>query len=598
VADGGGGASSSSPPQAASDGEHGSDPTAPGMSGAVATRPRLEVHVALADKSDTSWTLHAVSKRGWTTQVEGDGSASVTLRDVPTGPLWILAVPAPSALVAARRLVEVRSTGAVEATLGLPLGGHLHGRVRTAKAPLPGAWVELAAVHPPARPAWAGELDRVEQASLRAETDAEGRFSLPGVPLATFIAQARHFDHVPKIVRDVVFAESGARKHLEFVLEAGVRLKGVILDREGQPFGGVRVHILRETRPSTFARDSWVATAPDGAFLSPALASAPHYIVKLQTMDRGVVCALEHKLAVAPGVKGVIDVGALSPIGTLTRFRLPADRPQKAYTLVASVIARAAGNTRTMVVANVAFDDEGTVVVAGLPLGKVSWSVLADLRDGRDVSVGSGELTLTRKEQEFALPLDPAVDGSAYHPPPVVNAPRTGPSPLDVLLLRRGAVVYATQAQADGSRVSMPRRLEAGAYELIIRQGGRVGRFPFEMPGAAPIDLHAGHEGRTVPVRLTRGDEPLAGARISILGFDRRGQARGVRALKVTTAADGTVTLIGIPAWSKEITLAVVDPETGKGGVYVVSLQGQDGIHIDPTRRGHEGGCCDAAHPK
>lgn len=569
----------------------------PKLLGPAATVSQLAVHIEAPGGSPVRWHLSAGTMSGWSAKMEGAGSNEVLLRDVPAELLFLVARPSDSSLLRTERLVDPAEHLESGVTLTLRPGGRIVGRVTDVGGEAVfGAWVEVTRNYARSRPAWAQALGVSESPATRVQTGADGTFEMGGLAVAVHTVQVRHFDYRPQVLLDVLVEAPGVEKRLDVVLERGIRFKGRVLDRDGGEFSRVAVHFLRESKPFTYSRDSWVRTAQDGVFVSPALAEAPSYLIKVQAVDQGGITVIEHRVEVPDSPPDLIEVGTLAPYATVVRLRLPDDRPERTYSLIASAFGDVAGRRTSLALANVAFDEAGKVSLAGLPPGVISWSVLEALPDGRDVSVGSGNLKVKQAEQDFLLTLDAPPDPSTYDTPPEVYAPRAGRSPVDVLLLREGAIVYKTTVRADGSRVDLPKKLKHGTYELIVRQGDNVGRAALPIPGEGSITLNADRRGRTIPIRVTRGDSELAGVEISVLGFDVVRGARGIRALKTQTDADGVARLAGMPPWSKHLMVVAVDAASGTGRVFVAALDKRAGIHIDLS--GRTGPCCNAAHGK
>ncbi len=553
-----------------------------GAAAAGAVVPSFAVRIVTPDDRPVRWQLRMNVETGWRAKRTGQGSSTVRIPQVPDRPLWLAlwAEGRPDLLVVERRIASAALvTGPLE--LRLAPAGRLHGKVQDlAGEPIAGAHIEVARRQPRDRPRWAIAVDLPAPTATRTTTDAGGAFAVSGLDLGTYAVQARHFDYCPQTKRDILLTPTAAVREIQFALERGFKLRGVLLDRTGGRFGGARLHFLREARTNTFAVDSWVKTAEDGSFLSPTLPYSPTYMIKLQTVDRSVISVVEHQVTVPSPPPAEINVGLIGPMGTVARFRLPEERPPGRYTLVVSATGHWQEKPRSMAIANATFDAQDESSIAGLPPGTLSWSLLRALPDGREVSVGSGTAKLTETEARVPLSLDAPPDYSNHGVVPRVHAPRGGPSPVDVVLLLDGAIKYATTAPADGEAIKLPSKLPRGAYEVLLRQGTRFGRFPLPVPGTAPVFLIADQAGEPVAIHVVRDAQGIPGATITVRGLDVVPGARARRGWTIAADKDGRAVL-HVPPGCKQLFLGVVDPRTRAGSLKTVELTPNEAVTIE-----------------
>jgi RNA polymerase sigma-70 factor (ECF subfamily) len=203
-----------------------------------------------------------------------------------------------------------RLDGSESVDLHLPPGARLSGRVLSGGRPVPGALVRL-------MPATiAGPRDHWER---QTSTDAEGVFELRDLPAVGFRPFVRHGTLVVMQERPLLSLRAGAEEKVEFVLEAGVTVRGRVRDPGGRALPKARLSLLETDDAGGLATWGAIAevTADDeGAFvfegLSPARlqlrAALSGYAASRQALALGgqPVVEVDVALEARSGVFGVV----------------------------------------------------------------------------------------------------------------------------------------------------------------------------------------------------------------------------------------------------------------------------------------------------
>lgn len=344
-----------------------------------------------------------------------------------------------------------------------------------------------------------------------AETDAEGRFVLRGLPEGTVevdVEAEGFLEHE----EEFLFGEGGVRD-LEVALDFGGTLSGRVVFADGKPAPGARVTVKRPdgaTGMSSFRADNSSSsdTDADGRFFFSALGSGPfevlsstprpgeegYYVARVEDVevDSDVV------LTLGPGysVRGrVVDLAG-EPI---KRYALSV-RPEGSFSFVTDPGSVGITSQRVR-------DDEGRFEVDGLLPG--TWTL-------KIVAGGYGEVESTT----LILP----------------------PSPPELLVeVFRLSTIKGTVRGPDGSPVakaSVEYRIENGGFDLGsfgFKNTNRRGQFRFGgvSPGSMVISAKADGFAPAEPLTLEVGREQSRDDIVLQLG-------RGATIEGIVQRADGT----------------------------------------------------------
>ncbi|MGH9360405.1 MAG: MSCRAMM family protein, partial [Thermoanaerobaculia bacterium] len=208
-------------------------------------------------------------------------------------------------LVSGGRKVSLPGQDEEELTVALAPGSAVSGRVLDASGrPVPGA-----AVRPNVSADTVDESDRsLEGAlSLRARTDAEGRYRLDGLPpRKDYVIEATHPDHAPASVKEVALGARESLEGVDLVLLRGGAIAGRVVDEEGNGIAGASLW-------ASPANAGEAADAVRPPFAPPEPSGAP---------DASTGADGSHRLARLPA--GAYTLRARDP----ARERLPGRREQ------------------------------------------------------------------------------------------------------------------------------------------------------------------------------------------------------------------------------------------------------------------------------
>jgi len=228
-----------------------------------------------------------------------------------------------------------------------------------------------------------------EAATPAFETNAEGRFSITGVPAGRYQIVGRHPDHAPGIGAAFVIESGATREDERLVLPAGAAVDGRVVDSRGFPVPHVRVEMHCEREP--FAR--WALAGDDGTF---AFAGA------LETCVFGAYPAgrpaARKTLSIEGGEAVEIELALTDEIATFYARVVDEDEYPVAGARVSIRSLRADAPARRTTWAS----DDGSVEVPGMPMPP--WRVEID-QEGYALEVVG---RITSAEGEHQLVVHPA----------------------------------------------------------------------------------------------------------------------------------------------------------------------------------------------
>ena len=313
----------------------------PELAGRAGDRPTsygVQIHVPSGE--EIPWRLQAWHANGWALGRDGTGNARLELEGLPAGPVYFRLATEDPGYLPLEKEVDLSRSLVDELALVLLEACRMVGRVTAGGGGVAGATVECGST-PPSRPPWVGEAFAERPSVLRTLTERSGEYRIEGLPHVIEGMQVRHADYVRVLTHERITGSPGDTVRRDFDLKPGFRVRGRVLDVEGDPFAGARIHVLREERAGIFDVDCWVEAGPDGRFLSPNMAAALSYELRIGIRAQEGALLLQHPV---PGPhETVTDVGDLRPRGTRLRFVLPADRPDRVFSALASVVGEWAG---------------------------------------------------------------------------------------------------------------------------------------------------------------------------------------------------------------------------------------------------------------
>jgi hypothetical protein len=139
--------------------------------------------------------------------------------------------------------------------ISLELGGTISGMVRSAdgRIPVEGALVQATKKETSMGGGfivWGGDF--TPGRSVKATTDKDGYYVLHGVPAGQVDLKTRHADHPSSKRRTVKVVKGRIQSGVDFLLEPGCAIAGVVTDEAGNPLGGIRVTASSDATRSTF----------------------------------------------------------------------------------------------------------------------------------------------------------------------------------------------------------------------------------------------------------------------------------------------------------------------------------------------------------
>jgi len=118
--------------------------------------------------------------------------------------------------------------------------------------------------------------------SVEGETDENGRYVLRGVPAGEVVVTADHEDHPRSTRQKLPIAKGDVRSGVDFELEPGLSISGLVTDLDGEPLDGIRVSTRRDVSVNllegmnTISRRKSAQTGADGAFTINGLAKGKY----------------------------------------------------------------------------------------------------------------------------------------------------------------------------------------------------------------------------------------------------------------------------------------------------------------------------------
>jgi hypothetical protein len=540
------------------------------------------VRIAVAARplgSQPQWVLELRDSAGRLHHEKGSGKRECVFGGLPAGSV-LCAIRAPGFVGEARRIDVEGGRGAV-AAMTLSQFGRVSGTVRCEGVPVAGALVQLAL---PEQAAEAllhlASADRVSGTSRSVESDGNGQYRFDRVPPAQgFSVVAAGFDHAPVRV-EAVEVKAGEEATADVTLVAGAHLAGRIVDFRGAPSKGATVHVSerRDKRSVVIWEDEARArTDEDGRFVTPALSGPAVRRLRAWVVVDGVQQVIQHDTS--PPDHGTKDVGTLAPHPGTVLFELEGATADAPAILTVSVNGDPPGVGPSITLAGVAFDRDGRIRMAGLPIGKGVYSAAsADSRATMD-----GEFRTTGSDMVVRIP---ALRQREEAPQPkeqiVVDVAETA-DPALLLLIADGSIVLWREI-GTGNREPVVEKVSPGKYTLFVRAGDRYGQQ--EVTQVAGQDLRTSitpdRIGRSVSVLVLDDGKPVPGATVRVRGFCKG--SRGMRAPWAKAGSDGRAVIRGLPPDIEALTIVAFDAtgEFAKG--YSIDIGGTEDVTVDLAR--------------
>ena len=393
------------------------------------------------------------------------------------GSFRIDSVPRTDALVAVASLegrvgaasdpFTMAAGGSVEGLeLRLGAGGVLVGKVTGPEGrPVAGARLRLNV----RRPQGQGPVP-----ARNANSDSEGAFRFEGVAPGTATATADAEGFVRKTVQGIEIRE-GEEASAEISLEAGLAIRGRVMDSTGAPAAGVRVRARNtDRRPPSGVRQGSARTARDGTFVVPDLPAG--------SFDLETTSSDHPRGTFAGAVPGGPPVEIRLPEGVRISGRVtdPSGSP------LAGVRLQARGESGTSGAATSAAD--GTFEIRNLPPGSYSLQARSTAPGWTDARVDGVEGGTRGVEIRLAKSL--GISGRVLGPD---GGPAPGRGRIRVLD-RDGKQVASTRWDGQGGFTLS--NLAEGSYTLNARADGPpvLAGTATARAGADPIEIRLSSE--------------------------------------------------------------------------------------------------------
>ncbi len=522
------------------------------------------------------WVLEARDSAGELRQERGSGERESVIGSLPAGRLLCI-VRAPGFVGETRRL-EVEEGREAVVALTLRQFGRVSGTVRCEGVPVPGALVQLAL------PEQAAEAlmhlapdDRISGRSRSVESDGNGQYRFDRVPAAQgFSVVAAGFDHAPVRVESVE-VKAGEEATADITLVAGAHLAGRIVDSRGVSSKGATVHVSwrRDKRATVIWEDEARArTDEDGRFVTPALTGPAVRRLKAWIVVDGVQQVIQHDTP--PPDHGTKDVGTLAPLPGTVLFDLEGATADAPATLTVAVNGDPPGVGLSLSLTGIAFDRDGRIRMAGLPIGEGCYSaVSADSRatmDGQFRTTGSDmvvKIPALKQRQEAPQPREQLV----------IDVAETA-DPALLLLIADDSIVMWREI-GKGNREPVVEKVSPGKYTLFVRAGDRYGQQ--EVTQIAGQDLRTSimpdRIGRSASVLVLDKGKPVPGATVKVRGFCKG--SRGLRAPWAKAVSDGRALVRGLPPEVKALTITVFDATGEFGRGYSIDIGSTEEVTVD-----------------
>jgi protocatechuate 3,4-dioxygenase beta subunit len=332
-----------------------------------------------------------------------------------------------------------------------------------------------------------------------APTDADGHFTLEGLPPGPASFSADHADHV-RSVRDLDVRPGENR--LDFRLERGLSVAGRVVDENGSPVLGASVRVGSGMRFTFGGRDGAMSDE-DGRFELSGVEPGTHSV---SASKEGWATAVEERVEVVAPVDGLLL--------TLTRgARIVGNVLGVDFADLQTTAVTAGPTSRPALPESGSLDFEGGYVIEGLSPG--TWRVRASTTDGRqaseEVTIGDGErevrvdLDLTAGGYQVSgrvslagQPLAGATVGMAGHDNPSsasagsdqngrfrLQGLAAGSYTLNVLDRATFTTVYRSEIEVDGD-LELAIEIETSAVEGVVVD--RITGAPLD---DVEVDLHS-----------------------------------------------------------------------------------------------------------
>lgn len=555
--------------------QHPGIPNASEEADAAADAGRIRVAVdVLPAGSLPEWALEVRDSAGAVRQEKGTGACECAIGPLPPGGIRC-GIRARGFVGESRRIeLEPRQDAAVALTLRQ--FGRVSGVVRCDGTPVAGLLVrialpmELAQIRLDLLPEDCGA--GMEQA---VETDSNGRYRFDNVPPGPgYTLTAAGFDH-PPVRAGPVESKAGEETTADITVVAGVHLAGRIVDPNGAPSKGATVNVLQRLDKRgvvTWTDEARARTDEDGRFLTPALSGPASRMLKAWIVVDGVQQIIQFETS--PPDRGTKDVGTLAPHPGIVLFELEGPVADPPCTLTVVVTGDPPGMGQTITLTGAAFDREGRIRMAGLPIGEGSYSAMS----GDTRAFAQGKFRTTGSDMIVGIPPLKAFEES---PPPadtLIVDVAAQDEPAFLILIADGSFVSWRPIER-GSREPIVEKVAPGRYTLFVCAGDRYGQ--------REITLIAGQEtrtsitpdrvGRSLSVLVLDDGKPVSGATVGVRGFRR--ESRAMTVPWAETGSDGRAVLRGLPPDTTEMAIVAMTAELGRGRR--IDISGKSEVALD-----------------
>lgn len=567
---------------ASTDAASAEEPAAGASSGASTGRAQPPVVGALrvtlkgdgSESSPAAVRIRCGAPSGWVMELDGEIGTSVDVRDVPVGTVDVGARA--EGFVIARARAEVSATGVSEVTLTLVKLCEVRVTVSSESGAVPGAVVELGPCPQAERPPMPGGVRRAGQ-----ETAGDGCAVFRDVAPGQYVVSVHHSEYAGVEGRSIS-VHTGEPGELRIAPSRGVRLAGRATLPDGQPFTGVRVHVLYadldERGGGTFLRAGWAETDSEGRFLTPAAPIAANYKLRLAAFRGGILQTAQATLErLGPGTHEIGEIGVLR---TRVRFRMEGGTPTTEARVFGTVHVPATTPAVLVDFRDVPVNGDGVAEIVGLPAGEVTWDLLERAAGGGDVCVGSGTDRIEGADCTIVVRRDVRPE-LATCGVPALRLPAERTAEMYVYVESDGGLVWAANVQPTDPGELRPRALAAGTYRVVAMSGDRVVvrelTLPFAHHGTSELDLTPCDVGRSLTISVREGGSPRAGVEVSLSGFGRR--APGAALPLGSTGVDGTLVVPGLPSDTRLVRVRLT--LNGRGRQFAMDLEESDRLEVD-----------------
>lgn len=366
----------------------------------------------------------------------------------------------------------------------------LSGRVLSGDAALPGAQVELLDDFS-STPALV-QMGRVQS---RVETDAEGRFTFPGLAASMrWILRVRHPEHAMKRVTGIDLSRSAARHQL-IRLDAGQLVSGHARRAGGAPLEGVTVTVfdlgLQAYEPEQ-QQEASAVTGPDGKFVLPAIGKG----LKRVVATRDDLATASTPTLRVDGPRS--DVDFTMGEGQAIRGRVledGTDAPIPGARVAARLAARPGGarGAQLLTVSTVA-DEEGRFALRGLHLHDyMIWAHATGHQPSGRQTIPAGQSGVMIRMRRAASIRGSVVDAASGRPVSRYTIVITARPDLVIVAPGRRSRVDDSEGRFEVRGVS------PGRHYLVVRAPGYVETI------SDPLLVSSGQQMTDVQIKLGHG---------------------------------------------------------------------------------------------